>query len=160
MPDTDVSPTAEQVDQFATTLVHLFKIVRSARRAMPRVHPAVDPMSYPVLYAAAPEPVRVSSIAAKVFSDVSTVSRQVSTLVAHGLIEKVPDPADGRAQLLQLSEAGSELLGALNDQRTELFSAYLADWDGEDVARFTDYLERLTHAVEEDRSRSMAAVVR
>lgn len=160
MTDTDVSPTAEQVDRFATNLVHLFKIVRSARRAMPRVHPAVDPMSYPVLYAAAHEPVRVSAIAAKVFSDVSTVSRQVSALVDHGLIEKVPDPADGRAQLLQVSQTGSELLGALNAQRTELFSDYLANWDRDDVTRFTGYLERLSRTVEEGRPRTTAALSR
>ena len=34
----------------------------------------------------------MSLLAEHVYSDVSTVSRQVTTLVSHGLLEKVTDP--------------------------------------------------------------------
>src|SRR4051794_35740785 len=41
--------------------------------------------------------VRVSALAEVLHSDVSTVSRQVSTLVDLGFVRRGPDPDDGRA---------------------------------------------------------------
>lgn len=145
------TPTETQVEELATALVQLVRVLRSARRGMPRVHPAVEPISYPVLYALTGEPMRVSEVAKRIFADVSTASRQVSALVEHGLIDKVPDPADGRAQLVTLSPAGRSLLTALNTQRTELFTTFLADWDAGDVQAFTGYLRRLTESAEPHR---------
>lgn len=140
----------DQVERLGTTVVHLFRTLRAARRRMPRVHPAVEPMSYPVLYAVADcAPVRVSAVAARTFSDVSTVSRQVSELAGHGLIEKTTDPDDGRAQLLRLSPAGRELLTALNAQRNELFAGYVSAWDAAELDAFLGYLDRLDAAVAE-----------
>lgn len=147
------SPDDVQVEQFASTVVQLFRVLRSARRRMPQVHPAVDPMSYPVLYALSGEPKRISQVAARTFSEISTVSRKVSVLAEHGLIVKVTDPADGRAQLVTLSPAGRDLLEVLNRQRTELFTGLLSDWDPQEVATVTDYLQRLTGAAEQHCSR-------
>lgn len=147
------SPDDVQVEQFASTVVQLFRVLRSARRRMPQVHSAVDPMSYPVLYALSGEPKRISQVAARTFSEISTVSRKVSVLAEHGLIVKVTDPADGRAQLVTLSPAGRDLLEVLNRQRTELFTGLLSDWDPQEVATVTDYLQRLTGAAEQHCSR-------
>ena len=56
-------------------------------------------------------PVRLSELADTVELDLSTVSRQMRDLVAIGLVVKVPDPDDGRASLLSLSERGRAVLG-------------------------------------------------
>src|SRR5437868_6066116 len=51
-------------------------------------------------------PVRSNALAEAVYSDPSTISRQVATLVKDGLIERRADPADGRASLLAVTEKG------------------------------------------------------
>ncbi len=143
------NPDEKDVEKFATTLAHLVRTIRAARRRMPRVHPAVEPLSYPVLYAAAGDPVRVSVLATRTFSDVSTVSRQVSELASHGLLDKTSDPEDGRAQLISLSTSGQHLLDQLNAQRDEYFTTCLSDWDARELDTLTASLQRLAGAIEQ-----------
>ena len=93
-------------------LVRLMKLFQSLRQHAPRLHPGVDTASYPILFNLQDGPRRVSDLAGCVHSDVSTVSRQVSGLVTHALVEKVPDPQDGRAQVLSLTPSGRDLARA------------------------------------------------
>lgn len=136
-----------------TELIRTMKVLRAAASTMPRLHEAVDPLSHPLLFALLPGPLRVSDLAATVHNDVSTVSRQASTLVEHGLITKVPDPDDGRAQLLALSAEGHALVRAARAARAEIFDDLLRDWNVTDINRFTTYLhdfagEVTTHLLE------------
>ena len=98
--------------QLSHELVRLMKLFQSLRQHAPRLHPGVDTASYPILFNLHDGPRRVSDLAGRVHSDVSTVSRQVTGLVTHGLVEKVPDPQDGRAQVLSLTSAGTDPAGA------------------------------------------------
>ena len=95
---------------FGDTLVRTMKLLSTMKHHTPRAHPEVDPIAYPILFNLWCQPVRVSELAEKVYADVSTVSRQVTHLVGLGLIERVPDPEDGRAHSLSLTEAGATLL--------------------------------------------------
>jgi DNA-binding MarR family transcriptional regulator len=131
--------TAERV---SLGLIRVMKLMQALRQHAPRQHPAVDTAAYPVLFTLAAEPQRVSTLAELVHSDVSTVSRQVSTLAAHGLLEKVSDPEDGRAQVVRLSTEGQELVARIQHTRNEWFATLLADWDHEDAADFAAHLER------------------
>lgn len=144
--------TPERANELAQHLIRLIKLMHGARQHVPRIHPAVDPLAYPLLFHLNKGPQRVSALAECVHSDVSTVSRQVSALAMHGLIAKVADPEDGRAQVLTLTEPGSELLAAVHEQRGAWFQSLLEDWDEEDVDRFTEYLARLSDTVEGERS--------
>jgi len=77
-------------------------------------------------------PARLSDIAESVELDLSTISRQVRDLVAAGLITKVPDPADGRASLLSLTERGAAVLEAVSESRRRVLDEAIAGWtDGE-----------------------------
>ena len=75
--------------------------------------------------------------------DKSTVSRQVSTLVALGLVTREADPADGRAQVLNTSPEGAARLSRIRDARRARWEADLADWPTEDVATLGELLARL-----------------
>jgi DNA-binding MarR family transcriptional regulator len=75
--------------------------------------------------------------------DKSTVSRQVSTLVALGLVDRAADPADGRAQVLTPSAEGSARLAHIRDMRRARWEADLASWPAEDVATLGELLSRL-----------------
>lgn len=143
-----MSVRSETAEEIATTLVRVLKIMTSMRHHAPRQHPAVDPSHYPVLLTLAREPRRVSALADIIHSDVSTVSRQVSHLVQHGIVEKIGDPEDGRAQLLSLTPAGAEVIEKLTQGRGEWFRVLLANWSDEDARAFEQYLTRFGNDVE------------
>ena len=143
-----MSVRTETAEEIATTLVRILKIMASMRHHVPQQHPAVDPSHYPVLFNLAREPRRVSALAEMIHSDVSTVSRQVTHLVQHGIIEKIGDPEDGRAQLLSLTPVGAEVIEKLTRGRGEWFTRLLAGWSDEDAQAFEHYLTRFGNDVE------------
>ncbi|WP_324278489.1 MarR family winged helix-turn-helix transcriptional regulator [Blastococcus brunescens] len=75
--------------------------------------------------------------------DKSTVSRQVSSLVDLGLVDRTADPVDGRAQVLTPSADGSARLSRIRDVRRARWESDLGDWPAEDVARLAELLGRL-----------------
>ncbi|MGH8869687.1 MAG: MarR family winged helix-turn-helix transcriptional regulator, partial [Actinomycetes bacterium] len=62
-------------------------------------------------------PLRVSDAASALGLDLSTVSRQVQTLVDGGFATKEPDPADRRASLVSATGAGRATLDAVRADR-------------------------------------------
>jgi DNA-binding MarR family transcriptional regulator len=145
--------------QLSHELVRLMKLFQSMRQHLPRLQPGVDTASYPLLFTLHDGPRRVSDLAGCVHSDVSTVSRQVSGLVTHGLIEKVSDPQDGRAQMLSLTGTGKDLLERLKAQRGEWFRTALSDWTEDEARAFIATVERLMSGFELSRDQllTMAA---
>ena len=87
-------------------------------------------------------PVRSNVLAEAVHSDPSTISRQVAALVKDGLIERMADPADGRASLLAVTAEGRELLESRHRQRSCSLARMLAHWSPADLRRFADLLEK------------------
>ena len=87
-------------------------------------------------------PKRSSALAEAVCVDPSTVSRQVAELVKAGLVERVPDPADGRASLLVATERGGAVHAMRRERRVATFGRIVADWPADDVATLTDLLAR------------------
>ena len=73
-------------------------------------------------------PIRLSELADAVELDLSTVSRQMSDLVSKGLVTKVPDPHDGRASLLSLSDRGAEVLESVSEARRQVLAEVTGDW--------------------------------
>jgi DNA-binding MarR family transcriptional regulator len=86
---------------------------------------------------------RVSDLAAKLQLDASTVSRQIKQLQDKGLLERTPDPADGRASLVQLSEHGQAVMHAGFKRRLERIQSVLDTWDDADREQLRVLLARL-----------------
>lgn len=124
------------------------KLMSVVRQRAPRVHPKVDPIGYPLLFNLLDEPRRLSEIAERVHLDISTVSRQVSTLVAQGLVAKVADPSDGRAQMLTLTDEGRQMLIAIRARRNGWLAEVVTDWSDADLATFDSLLTRFADDVE------------
>lgn len=139
------TPTATLGDE----LVRVSRLLHVAKAQAPRKHPQVDPMAYPLLFNLKREPMRVSALADAVHVDVSTVSRQVSTLVELGLVERGPDPDDRRAQALSVTEEGSALLVAIREGRDRWLQDLLSDWSDDDVRTFSDQLARFASVLED-----------
>ena len=87
-------------------------------------------------------PHRPSALAELACVDPSTVSRQVADLVRAGLVERDPDPADGRAHRLVATDAGHALYAARRERRVRTFARIVAGWDERDVATLTDLMAR------------------
>jgi len=140
--------SARTAEELSTTLLRLMKVFTSLRAHAPRLHPAVDGTHYPVLFKLMQEPQRVSGLADCIHSDVSTVSRQVSHLVQHGLVEKIEDPRDGRAQVLSLTREGRALIERVTRDRGSWFAVLLARWTDEDASALLALMQRFADDVE------------
>ncbi len=138
------NPTAVLGDD----LIRVVKLLHHVRQQAPRQHPQVDPMAYPLLFNLKVAPLRVSALAEVLHSDVSTVSRQVSTLVDLGFVARGPDPDDRRAQALSLTDEGSALLTAIRSDRDRWLTGLLADWSDDDVASFSAHLRHFASDLE------------
>lgn len=132
--------------------IHTAKALGSLRQAMPSIVPGLEAASYSVLFAAAHGDARVTTIAERTQSDVSVTSRHVAHLAALGYVDKVTDPADGRAQLVHLTAAGRDLMGTLVAHRTAIFQQVLAGWSDAEAEALTAYLTRLCDDIEHFRA--------
>lgn len=129
-------------------LIRLTKLLAVVRSQSLRPHPDVDPMAYALLFRLVDGGVRVSELADQLHSDVSTVSRQVTHLTRYGFIAKGRDPDDGRAQLLELTESGVEMLAALRQARDAWLGEVVQDWTTDDLTLLSTGLARLADDVE------------
>lgn len=98
-------------------------------------------------------PVRLSELAESVELDLSTVSRQMRDLVAMGLVDKVPDPDDGRASLLSLSDRGRAVLGAVSEARRQALAEVIDEWTNDERIALTSGLLRLEDGLHRLRER-------
>ncbi len=80
--------------------------------------------------------------------DPSTVSRSVAALVTHGLVERRPDPADGRASVLAVTDAGHVALAEARDWSDGLMTRALANWSPDEIETLNSTLGRLITDVE------------
>ena len=87
---------------------------------------------------------RTSHLASLHGQDVSTVSRRLTHLEAHGLIERLPDPSDGRASTVRLTDPGHTVLNDERVARSGLFTAILQDWPEHDLANLDHLMTRLS----------------
>jgi DNA-binding MarR family transcriptional regulator len=115
----------------------------SARLAH-ELHPDLDGAAYGLLALLQDAgPLRAGVLGSRLGLDKSTVSRQVADLVDLGLVDRAPDPVDGRAQVLRPSDEGTARLARIRDVRRARWEADLADWPTSDVATLGELLGRL-----------------
>ncbi len=88
-------------------------------------------------------PRRQGELAEAAMLDPSTVSRHVAQLVRFGLVERRPDPADGRAVQIAACARGNELAEDMIGRRQELVRRALAGWELDDVATLVRLFARL-----------------
>ena len=130
-------------------LLRVQKLLMAARHTAPRLEGGIDVTAYPVLFVVAGAgTARVSEIATTLHNDVSTVSRQVSTLVTAGLLGKCADPSDGRASVVSLTDRGHEALAQIQANRATWFQGLLSEWESADTAAFVTRLRELADVLD------------
>ncbi|TFV51984.1 MarR family transcriptional regulator [Blastococcus sp. TF02A_35] len=113
------------------------------------LHPDLDGAAYGLLALLQDAgPLRASDLVARLGLDKSTVSRQISSLVELGLVDRAADPDDGRAQVLSPSREGAARLSRIRDARRARWEDDLAGWGTDDVATLAGLLGRLNRLSE------------
>lgn len=81
--------------------------------------------------------------------DISTVSRQVSSLEQKGYVRRVPDELDGRAFILSITELGEQLLADDKANRIAKLGQVLDNWTDAEMKQFGELLKKFNHSVVE-----------
>lgn len=138
----DRRSAAEEVER---ELVLMFRRARNLSTVVAaHVHPDLDPASYSLLLMIDEMgPMRGMDVVERIGLDKSTVSRQIATLVQLDLLERVPDPDDGRARRVRLSELGRERLAQVRGERSKHLRTEFAAWSTEDLTTLARLLSRL-----------------
>jgi DNA-binding MarR family transcriptional regulator len=79
-------------------------------------------------------PLRVSDLAARESISQPGVTVLVNKMAQAGYVERVPDPTDGRATLVRITQAGRALLAERLAHRAQLLRAQLLQLSDEDQA--------------------------
>lgn len=107
------------------------------------VHPHLEPNAYGLLLLLfRAGPTRLTDLATELGIGKGTLSRQITGLEALGLVRRQPDPADGRAALLDLTEEGQRRFAEARGARQEQLRRTLAGWPTGDQTEFARLLSR------------------
>lgn len=116
---------------------------RKEREGARQVDPALGLNGYAVLQTLAQRGERrQGELAEMIDLDKGGLSRAVSEVIGLGLAERVPDPDDGRAQLVRLTDLGRERTDALRRARRKRFQDRLGEWSQDDLEQLADALTR------------------
>ena len=140
----------EVADKLGRELVRFVRLINYFKTHVNKpTKGGVEGSAYPLLGSLVFDgPRRMTALAEAVHSDPSTVSRQISSLVTNGLVERQADPVDGRACLLAATAQGHELFDELRRKRTEHLAALLSEWDRDDRLRLVELFGRLNSDIE------------
>jgi DNA-binding MarR family transcriptional regulator len=137
-------------EQLATEVSTLLRLIHPLKAAAARdggggLGP--DRSAMLLLFPLIEGPQRPGALAELSHADPSTVSRQVAELVRLELVRREPDPSDGRASLLAITDAGRQVCERVRTLRRELLAAAVAGWTDSDLDTFADLLGRFNGAL-------------
>lgn len=93
---------------------------------------------------------RATDLAAYIGVGKATMSRQLRALEGLGLVARAPDPADGRAFLVQLTDEGRARFRRVRGARRARYARRLAAWERSEVDELARLLHRLNSTQEAD----------
>jgi DNA-binding MarR family transcriptional regulator len=92
----------------------------------------------------------VTSLAGLLGVDTPTVTRKVQQLERLGYVAREPDPDDGRASLIRLTDSGLDVLDRVLGAHRERLVRLFATWSETDVKLFATLLERFAESLHTD----------
>jgi DNA-binding MarR family transcriptional regulator len=150
-PSPDQQREIEQAGEIGAVIAQLVRLYGSIRARVTSGPDGEPSPLFLLLKLAHLGPSRASDLAEYLCADPSTVSRQVSSLVKSGLIERRADPADGRASILVPTELGAQRVREQERRRGYTVMPVLQDWSIEDRENLLRLLRKYTDGVEERR---------
>lgn len=127
-------------------------LIRRVRRVIGvrarAVHESLQPAAYLILgHVNRSGPVRASSIVEAFDMDKGAISRHVHHLIELGLVDRTPDPEDGRATLLAVTDEGARRMKDVADHRRKWLDERLGDWSEQELTAFVRELARYNAAL-------------
>ncbi|MFJ4843949.1 MULTISPECIES: MarR family winged helix-turn-helix transcriptional regulator [unclassified Streptomyces] len=131
-------------------LTVLFRRARASQGEMAReVHPELEPAAYGLLARLSETgPQRATVLAGYFGVGKATMSRQLRALEELGLIHREPDPADGRAFLVHLTEEGEARFTRVRLARRARYVSRLRGWDRTELSELARLLSQLNDSQE------------
>ncbi|SNR67497.1 DNA-binding transcriptional regulator, MarR family [Haloechinothrix alba] len=135
----------DSADALGTELIRFVRLLNKATARLAKAQPhGIEQGTFAILgNLVHGGPLRTSALAELLHTEISTVSRQTSALVDHGLLERQADPDDGRACLLAPTEEGMRVYEGARAARNRWLAATVRDWAPEDVEHLITLLGRL-----------------
>jgi DNA-binding MarR family transcriptional regulator len=143
---------AGRVDALRQVEQEIGVLIRRVRRVIGEraraVHPDLQSPSYLMLgYVLNQGPIRASALCTVFDLDKGAVSRQVQHLVDLGLADRTPDPHDGRATLISVSDEGARRFQDVAEHRRKFFDERLGEWSADEIRSFAGTLARYNEAL-------------
>jgi DNA-binding MarR family transcriptional regulator len=141
---------AASEEQLATEVSQLMRLMHPVKAAAAREAGGGvghDRSAMLLLFPLMRGPLRPGALAEASFADPSTISRQVAELARRGLVRREPDPSDGRASLLAITDAGRAVCERLRTLRRDLLATAVDGWTDEELATFASLLSRFNDAL-------------
>lgn len=141
----------ELAGQLGRALTRLMRVSSRAKAQAAADGSRADLSLVPLLVALSDNgSMRSNALAEAVFSDPSTVSRQVAHLVDVGYVERRPDPTDKRACQLVVTDAGCDALAAHRQARDEHLARVMTAWPATDRRCIAALIDRLAGDLADD----------
>ncbi|HET9169178.1 MAG TPA: MarR family transcriptional regulator [Actinospica sp.] len=154
-PVTAVSAEIAVIETALTEIAYLASRARQHERLMAVAGVPLDRSAAALLrQLAMAEPIRAGELAGRLAVEASHVTRQVQQLERTGYVARVPDPDDGRAQLIKLTPLGRGTVNRIREAGALGMQQVLGGWPREDLATLAVLFRRMvddfvTHAEDE-----------
>lgn len=133
----------------AANLVYaIFDLQRAVRcAAASSLREGTSAALYFVLRLVAEGECRATRLAERLGVGAPVLSRQIAELEEQGLVIRSRDPNDARAQVIALTQLGTDKLRRMEGQRSAVFEKYLQDWSEDDAVKAAETLQQLTESL-------------
>ncbi|MCM6778092.1 MarR family transcriptional regulator [Nocardia sp. CDC159] len=144
------STAFDDADRLGAQLIRFVRAINRAKTQLAKHGPdGLEKLAYAVLFCLVHDgPQRTGKLAELLHAEISTISRQTRTLVAHGLVERRTDPIDGRASVLAATPEGLRVFEENRRLRNLWMADILADWPERDRGTLIALLDRLNSSIE------------
>ncbi len=141
-PTPDIVPVAEAVEE-AVSALQRWLTRPDVRRAMTSDAHTLSPTDNWLLgHLHRRSTSRMSDLASWQGVDRSTITAQIRKLEARGLVSRTADPADGRAVLVSLTDAGGHARDRQREVALALFQQLLSSWTPTELESFEHLLTK------------------
>ncbi|KGN28957.1 hypothetical protein N798_16710 [Knoellia flava TL1] len=139
------SLAGDEFELFASSLFRLTRSLRAASHLWLQLPGGLSPTDVTLLKVLEDHgDARSGFIAERLHVGPSVISRQLVSLTAEGLVERRRDPADGRAELVSLTQEGRARLASLRLAYVERMREHFTDWDAETATGAARTLDEIT----------------
>lgn len=144
-PAAPASDEIMEIERALTRVAHLLTRARQHDRLVAQSGVAVDRAAVPLLRLLADNdgPMRPSEIAARLVVEAPHVTRQVQRLERAGYVERVPDPDDGRAQRVRLSDTGRDAVACIRAVGRTWMNDALTGWSPDELRQLALLVHRM-----------------